>query len=437
MADENNNKNYDNMNENTLLSEDQIKTINLSEDLEQSGYIIYENISDSIYEIYTAMSKMTLRRYRSKNRKESKLFKLKNFPNIFFIENIKKWFCTDDTEQGISVNCYDFLNEIQKTNNVKNNEKIETDNFYENLNLKGYILFDYINFNKIIADSFISEHDIMTSTGKLKFNQSKLYSLIENENIFYILELEKWFYSPSKILEDTKILLYNKYEDIPINDCIKQNEIDQIDSTHYQQIKLKHDELKKKRMNSMMRTFNFEQYILYEFIENDKIRIIQKSDDKENLIENKNVFQQISKVFNKKNNENVKFIRAIRKWFYISDETDDSIIELYDNYDNLDIPEDKKVENKQVINTEKNNNLIFKGWIFYKNIENNKIVAKEYLSSNELYKRLDNEKGNTSEVFLCKDNKEFKYIKELNKYYKVNNKLKNMDITLNLYDDAK
>ena len=420
-----------------------------TKNLNHIGFILYETINEKellLLEIKTVFN-LRKAKLKNKNRKQSKIFSLDNKQFFIYIQELDKWYYNKVPfqNQDKQVKLYDTITDIENLKEFTDNQLNAEVTLNKNeLIRSGYLVYDFINYNYIECKEYKSQ-TIMRNDEffNKKQHHSELFKLSLNSNIKYIKELDQWYYNSKNNLSiERKIQIYNTFEDIPLKNIIdKENQIEKTVEKRFKKDYNDEHEFRSKNINRLnirttMKDLKFIGYILYEFttINHIKYEIFNTHESAVKKINSKNT---ISKLFSKKSDENIFYLKSINKWFNKLDNTN----KIYDS--EIDIPkkntqqqeityEKKKNHLKQLV---KKRNLLFKGWIYYEKINDSEIKAKHYYSSNQLLTRLNKNKGSDSEFFISKSYKEIAYIKNINKWYFLDNDLEKKDVKIKIYDE--
>ena len=319
-----------------------------------------------------------------------------------------------------------------------NEDTDENEEILDNRVLFGYIVYKIINYNHISWTHYKSK--ILLEKGNIsaeKNHINPIYKHAEYEHVYYIKNMDKWFFD-SKInnAEFLSVKLYDSFEDIPLNDYIEK-EINDIklkdDTDNFKSFKTA--ELHRLNRKVIHKDLSFLGYMLLEFTSINHIKY-KLYDKREDAVKYYTEYNQITKCFKKRNDENIIYIKLVSGWINKNDATG----KIYEA--DTDIPlfkEDNKETNMKIRSNSflksifKNRKLIPGGWIYFEIIADNHIVGRHYQSSNQLLKRLD-DGGNDSAYYKSKI-KKVCFIKKINKWYHYDENLEKEDVKLEIFNE--
>jgi len=410
--------------------------MDIDNNLNKIGNILYELNDENKLKIIEINKSFLLRKekIRHKTWKQSTIYSLIDNPNVIYIESLNKWYYNKELFKNkvIEVELYDSWDDIifEEDNLQQNEENILLDNLIHH----GYIVYNIINYNyiscRIYTSRLMMEQEL---DSERKPHISEIFIDKKYEDIFFIKELDKWFVKPQHSnSEFSQVKLYNSVDEIKdakdksINvQFIQEDENDVF----------RRDDITRLNINSIHKDLRKLGYMLLEFTSVNHIKY-QIFDSYEDAEEKLTFNSQVTKCYHKKNNPDIIFIKLLKKWIYRKEEN----AKLYSS--DMDIPINTIKEELEInINKTKNTfkqivkdrNLVLVGWIYYEVINDNQVKARHYTSSNDLLNRLDNG-GNESQLFKSKLENIF-YIKELNKWYKLDENLEKKDRIIKIKDE--
>lgn len=172
-------------------------------DLKFKGYILLEFNSKDIID-YKIFDKYKLaKEHETDTNQIYKCFSKRNDVNIVYIKKIKRWLNLNDENHRL----YDKENKLpitkidkkEKYENVQSDLKKEQTNSFKDivknrkLILKGWIYYEKNNDNVILARVYKSSNRLLNRLENSNGSSSQLFRCKNDEKIFYIKELDKWF----------------------------------------------------------------------------------------------------------------------------------------------------------------------------------------------------------------------------------------------------
>ncbi len=412
-----------------------------TDNLNDIGYILYELINSDDANLTEVNSSFALRRLKIKykTRQQSKIYSSSDNEHFIYIEDLDKWYFNNllFNNQDIQVKLYDTIEDMENIEETKETTD-EKEEIPDNMVLFGYIVYKIINYNYISCTHYKSKLLLEKDNISDKKNHiNPIYKHVECENVYYIKNMDKWFFE-SKLnnAEFLSVKLYDSFEDIPLNDYIEKekNEI-KIKETIYNAKSFKTADLHRLNRKALHKDLSFLGYMLLEFtsINHIKYKLYDKREDAE---KDYTEYNQITKCFKKRNDENIIYIKLVNGWINAKDstgkiyETDTDIPLIKENNKDTDV---KIKSNSLLKSIFKNRKLIPGGWIYFEMIDDKHILARHYQSSNQLLTRLD-DGGNDSAYYKSKLKKAC-FIKKINKWYYYDENLEKEDVKLEIFNE--